>query len=140
MSENRSHFKIKKGDTEIEYEGTQAEVNARYKEALEWVKGERVILMESKVPKKKKVKTKQTKKQRQATGIPAEVDKLIDEGVLDDYKRPTHILKELEKKAVYGATIKLVDGALRKRVTKTLERKKDEQGNWVYRRMKEFGG
>jgi len=139
MSEEKSRFRIKKGDVEIEYQGTQAEVKARYEEALEWIKGERVTPTESKGRKRKKGKTEKAKKQR-STGIPAEVDKLIDEGILDDYKRPTYVLKELEKKAVYGATIELVDGTLRKRVGKTIERKRDEKGNWVYRKMKESGG
>ena len=138
MSEEKSRFRIKKGDIEIEYQGPQAEVKAKYEEALQWIKGERVTPTESR-RKRKKGKIEKAKRQK-STGIPAEVDKLTDEGILDDYKRPNYVIKELEKRAVYGATNTLVDGALRKRVGKTLERKKDENGKWVYRKMKESGG
>ncbi len=38
MSEAKSRFKIKKGEIEIEFEGTSKEVTDRYKEAFDWVK------------------------------------------------------------------------------------------------------
>lgn len=38
MSEKKARFRIKKGEVEIEYEGSTNDVNNRYKEAFTWVK------------------------------------------------------------------------------------------------------
>lgn len=38
MSEEKARFRIKHGDTELEYEGASAEVTERYKEAFDWIK------------------------------------------------------------------------------------------------------
>lgn len=96
-----------------------------------------------KPPKKKEIEKKKEKEKKpvvRTKGVAAEVDKLIEEGWVDDYKRSAVVLKELERRAITGVYIQAVDSALRKRVGKTLERKKDEQGNWVYRRMRKSGG
>ena len=141
MSEEKSRFRIKKGDIEIEYEGKSSEVNARYKEAFEWMKA--VTISPPKPPPKKEDIGKKDKKKKPAVrtkGVTAEIDKLIEEGWMDDYKRNTEILKELERRAITGVYVQAIDAALRRRVGKTLERKKDEQENWGYRRMKESGG
>ena len=37
MAEVKNRFKVKSGETEIEYEGPIKEVNARYEKALEWL-------------------------------------------------------------------------------------------------------
>jgi len=39
MSEEKSHFRIRKGDIEIEYSGKPSDVNRQFKVASEWVKG-----------------------------------------------------------------------------------------------------
>jgi hypothetical protein len=38
LSESKAHFKVKKDNIEIEYEGNPSEVDARFKEIFEWVK------------------------------------------------------------------------------------------------------
>lgn len=142
MSEDKCRFRIKKGDIEIEYEGKSSEVNAQYKEAFEWIKS---VTTSPPKPSPKKgepenMKGKGEKPVVRTKGVATEVGKLIEEGWVDDYKRNTEVLKELERRAITGVYIQAVDSALRKRVGKTLERKKDEQGNWVYRKTKRSGG
>lgn len=39
MSEEKNHFRIRKGDIEIEYSGKPSDVNRQFKLASEWVKG-----------------------------------------------------------------------------------------------------
>lgn len=138
MSEEKYRFRIKKGDIEIEYEGKSSEVNARYQEAFDWIKTV-TISPPPKPPKKEELEKKKEKEKRpvvRTKGVAAEVDKLIKEGWVDDYKSNAAVLKELERRAITGVYSQAVDSALRKRVGKTLERKKDEHGNWVYRRIK----
>lgn len=137
MSEEKYRFRIKKGGIEIEYEGKSSEVNARYQEAFDWIKT--VTISAPKPPKKEELEKKKKKEKRpvvRTKGVATEVDKLIEEGWVDDYKRSAAVLEELERRAITGVYIQAVDSALRKRVGKTLERKKDKQGNWVYCRMK----
>lgn len=136
MSEEKSRFRVKRGDIEIEYEGTSSEVNVRYKEAFEWIR-----TVSPPKPQPDKGKTDKAKeKVKKTKGVATEVGKLIEDGWLDDWKRNVEVLKELERRAITGVYLQAVDSALRHRVGKTLERKKDEQGNWIYRRMKESGG
>lgn len=138
MSEERYRFRIKKGDIEIEYEGKSSDVNARYQETFDWIKAV-TISPPPKAQKKEELEKKKEKEKKlvaRTKGVAAEVNKLIEEGWLDDYKRNVAVLKELERRVITGVYIQAVDSALRKRVGKTLERKKDEHGNWVYRRMK----
>lgn len=60
MSEEKSHFRMKKGDIEIEYEGKSSEANARYKEAFEWIKA--VTISPPKPPKEGLGKRKEKEK------------------------------------------------------------------------------
>ena len=137
MSEEKSRFRIKKDNIEIEFEGKPSDVAARYEEAFEWIKTVTVTVPKHKVSKEKKKKEEEKKPTVRTKGVATEVGKLIKEGWLDDYKRNTEVLKELERRAIAGVYIQAVDSALRKRVGKTLERKKDDKDRWVYRRMKE---
>jgi hypothetical protein len=52
LSENKSRFKIRKGEIEIEFEGPAEEVSNKYKEAFDWVKS--VFPQENLEPKKQK--------------------------------------------------------------------------------------
>jgi hypothetical protein len=80
-------------------------------------------------PDGKKKKPDKDKPSKKAKGVASEVDKLIEEGWLDDYKRPPEVLAELERRAVTGVYIQAVNSALKQRVGKTLERIKDDSGN-----------
>jgi hypothetical protein len=137
MSEDKSRFRIKKGDTEIEFEGKSQDVNARYKEAFDWVKSSVVVVKPpTPSPDGKKKKTDKEKSSKKAKGVASEVDKLIEEGWIDEYKRPADVLEELDRRAVTGVYIQAVNSALKQRVGKTLERIKDESDNWVYKKIK----
>ena len=88
MSEDRSRFRIKKGDVEIEYEGKSTDVSSRYKEAFEWIKT--LTLTTPKLLIKEEPKEKEPKKKRGGprTGVisPA-IDELIKEGFFDDWEK-----------------------------------------------------
>ena len=133
MSENRSRFRIKKGDVEIEYEGKSTEVSSRYKEAFEWIKS--LTLTTSKPPIKGEQKETKKKRGGPRTGVisPA-IDELIEEGFFDDWKNSTQVLEELKRRTVPVSGIKPVINALNRRVPKKLDRIKDEQERWVYRK------
>lgn len=142
MSEGRASFRVKKGEIEIAYEGKMSEVNERYEEALEWIKSVTIISpKESKLKEKKKVKKKKSEsgKKTKRGGIRTHVisdaiDVLIKEGFVDDFKRDRQILEELRRKNVPVSDYKPVQNALNRRVPKTLDRIKDNNGKWVYRR------
>ena len=135
MSEDRSRFRIKKGDVEIEYEGKSTDVSSRYKEAFEWIKT--LTSTTPKPPIREDKKEKEPKKRRGGprTGVisPA-IDGLIKEGFFDDWKNSTQVLEELKRKTVPVSGLQPVITALNRKVPKKLERIKDEQGRWVYRK------
>ena len=144
MSENRSRFRMKKGDIEIEYEGESAEVTARYQEAFEWIKTGVIPATKPRPPKEKeKVEGTEPEKKPDKRGglrtavVSKEIDKLSEEGWLDDFKKVEEVRAELERRAVRGAYRRAVDTALRRRVGKTLERVKDTNGKWAYRKKRD---
>lgn len=145
MSEDRSRFRIKKGDIEIEYEGKSSEVTARYKEAFEWIKTVAVTPPKPEPTKKpKKEKEPEEKEERRGgrrTGVisPA-IDKLIKEGFFDDFRNSTEVLEELRRKTVPVSSVMPVIMSLNRRVPKKLDRIKDEQGRWVYRKKQSSTG
>ena len=135
MSEDRSRFRIKKGDLEIEYEGKSTEVSSRYKEVFEWIK-----TFISTVPEpliKEEQKEKEPKKRKggpRSSVISSAIDDLIEEGFFDDWKNSSQVLEELKRKTVPVSGIQSVINALKRRVPKKLERIKNERGLWVYRK------
>jgi hypothetical protein len=141
MSQEKSHFRIKRGDIEIEFAGDSTEVAKRYAEALEWIK---TVTGKPAEPKVKKVKeekeiAKETEKKSERRGgrrtstISKEIDKLIESGWLDEFKEKEEVQKELKRLAI-PASIQAVNISLTRRVGKTLDRiKKDNK--WVYRKM-----
>jgi len=138
MSENRSRFRIKKGDLEVEYEGNSAEVGERYREVFEWIKTTKIAPPERKLPREKR-KEKEGEKEEKRGGrrtavISPSIDKLIEEGFFDDFKNSTQVLEELRRKTVPVSNVMPVTMALNRRIPKKLDRIKDEQGRWVYRR------
>ena len=139
MSEDKSRFKIKKGDIEIEYEGKSAEVTVRYEEAFEWIKTVRVAPPIPEATERPEEKESEKKKEEKRGGprtgvISPAIDELSEEGFLDDFKNATQVLEELRRKTVPVSTVMPVIMALNRRVPKKLDRIKDEQGRWVYRK------
>jgi len=136
MSEEKYRFRVKRGDIEIEYEGKSPEVNARFKEAFDWVK---TVTVSPPKPEPKKEKELEEKKEKKRGGartavISPAIDELIEEGFLDDFKRADHVLDELTRKTVPVSGIEPVILALNRRVPKVLDRVKDKEGKWVYRK------
>lgn len=144
MSEDRSRFRIKKGDIEIEYEGKSTEVTTRYEEAFEWIKAVTITPSRerpSKEEKKAKEKKAGEKRGGTRTGVIAPgIDKLIEEGFFDNFKNSTEVLGELRRKTVPVSHVTPVIVALNRRVSKKLDRIRDEQGRWVYRKRQSTGG
>ena len=138
--EERARFRIRKGDFEIEYEGKASEVNARYKDVMEWVKTEKnapppepKIVRGHKRKKKEVTQPKKRGGQRPAVIAP-EIDKLIEDGFLNDFKRVSDVAEELKRLTIPVSGVIPVQVALNRRVPKTLERIKDSEGKWVYRK------
>jgi hypothetical protein len=122
MSENTSHFRIKKGEIEIEYSGKPEEVNERYKEALSWI--ERSIAPPThivKAPHEQKSKEPGAGSGRGGQRSPIVskgIDKIISEGFLDKAKKTSEVLEELRRKVVPGTTIYNVGEALKRKSKK----------------------
>lgn len=123
MSENISHFRIKKGDIEIEYFGTLKDVDSRYKEALDWVKSATMITPPK--PSIPPVKPEEPRRLgqtgrggRRSPIISKAIDEIISEGFLDEARTPSEVLEELERKTVPGVEINNVNEALKRKVKK----------------------
>jgi hypothetical protein len=117
MSEERSHFKIKKGDVEIEYSGMPKDVDSKYKEAFNWVKSATVTT--SAPPKEPSAGPKQSGKAgrggRRSPVVSRAIDQVISEGFLDKSKTESEVYSELERRAVRGITKLNVSQALERR-------------------------
>lgn len=103
MSDGRGHFKIKKGEVEIEYEGSSNDVNNRYKEAFEWLKTIPLKTAEKEKEGEKEEKQQRTKKGTRGPAIwsPA-IDTLIREGFfkLPNRRTKKEVQKALEDRAL----------------------------------------
>jgi len=138
MSETKSHFKIKNGEIEIEYEGLVEDVNQRYKEALDWLTSTTTITQEKKVSKEKGNKFEKEEKRggAQKSIFSPKIDELINEGFfkLPNRKKLADVLKALQEK---GLPVKGKDKAiliaLKRRLGKTLKGTKtgDEWNFWT---------
>lgn len=133
MSEERSRFKIKKGDVEVEYEGKSSDVDKRYEEALTWVKS---ALTTSPVSQGQKAEMDLAKTDRRGGArsnvVSRAVDNLIEEHWIGKSKKIPDVVAELRRRAVPGVVKKNAYDALNRRVGKTLDRIKDNDGQWVY--------
>ncbi|MCJ7573554.1 hypothetical protein MUO93_04745 [Candidatus Bathyarchaeota archaeon] len=101
MSENKSRFKIKKGDIEIEYEGDSGEVTSKFSEIFEWVKTAPM----SSVSKEPELTSKPGKEGKivkrgglRTSVISPAIDTLIKEGFLNEFKNALQVLGELRRK------------------------------------------
>jgi hypothetical protein len=137
MSEDRAHFKVKKGDIEIEYQGDPKEVASKFEGIFEWIKTAPVIKApkEPVEPPTPADEEKADKRGGARTGVisPA-IDELVKEGFLKEFKTASQVHEELRRKAVPVSDVHVVMTALNRRVPKKLDRIKDEQGRWVYRK------
>lgn len=127
MSENKSKFRIRKGDTEIEFEGSSDEVNGRYREAFDWVKS--VVPQENTVtkPKEKNLETQQVGDEEKKKGTrgpeiwsPA-IDELISGGFfkLPNRRQNLDVVKALADKAL---PVKGKAGVIRITLTRKVRR------------------
>lgn len=135
MSEDRSRFKIKKGDVEVEYEGKASDVDKRYEEAFTWVSSA-AATPPPVTPEGQKAGIDLGKMDRRGGArsnvISKAVDKLVEEHWIGNSKKTPDIIAELQRKAVPGVVEMTVRNALNRRVGKTLDRIKDNDGQWVY--------
>jgi hypothetical protein len=139
--EERARFRIRKGDFEIEYEGKTSEVNARYEDVMEWVKTDKIDSKpEPKVARPKRRKKTADKEHRGKRGgqrpavIAPEIDKLIEKDFFDDFRRAGEVYEELKRLTIPVSSVIPVQVALNRRVPKALDRIKDSEGKWVYRK------
>jgi radical SAM superfamily enzyme YgiQ (UPF0313 family) len=134
MAEDRTHFKIKKGDVEIEFEGRASEADKKYKEAFDWITASPINPMPTPQDQKKQGDISKDKKWGGARSniVSKAVDKLIDEHWIGKSKKIPEVVAELRRRVVPGATRKTVYDALNRRVGKTLDRIKDNNGQWAY--------
>lgn len=99
MTEEKSHFRIKNGETEIEYYGPLSDTNQRYEEAFEWLKG---IPAPETPTKNAKTRVETVRKSTRGPEIwSSAIDELIKQGY---FKRPNQrktkdVLKALADKA-----------------------------------------
>jgi hypothetical protein len=138
-----SRFKIRSGDIEIEFEGTPEEVSSKYKEAFDWLKQSPPRPQSRAIRRVAKTKTaelpggepKEVKRggARSRVISPA-LDKLIEDGFLDDFKDASQTLAKLQE--VVPADIKAVNEALKRRVGKTLDSITGNEGRQVFRKKK----
>jgi hypothetical protein len=123
MSERKAHFRIRKGEIEIEYEGSSNDVNKKYEEAFEWLK----TIPSKRTKKEKEDKEEKDEKEEKKRGTrgpaiwsPA-IDSLIQEGFfkLPNSRTRKDVEKELEDKAlpVKGKSGQIVT-TLRRKVRK----------------------
>jgi len=137
LSEAKSRFRIKKGDIEIEFEGIAKEVNPRYEEAFEWIKTATVFTSAppgTKLPEEKKKEEKRGG--ARSNVVSREIDKLIEEGWFDEFRKIPDAIEELKRRTVPGANYDTVLAALNRRVPEKLDRVRDTDGKWTYGRKK----
>jgi hypothetical protein len=148
MSETKSRFRMKKGDIEIEYEALPAEVSSKFKEIFEWLKETTASAPKAKdevtVTEETSIETKAGQKQHKRGGarssvVSSAIDILISEGFLDTFKSSSLIMEELKRKTIPVSGIAVVQTSLNRKVPKKLDRIKDEQGKWVYKKRPERG-
>ena len=103
MAEERSHFRIRNGEIEIEYDGPLQDVNERYAEAFEWLKGSTSPIIGSLTKGEKAKQETDTKKGTRGPEIwsPA-IDTLIKDGFfkLPNKRQRKDVVKALENKAL----------------------------------------
>jgi hypothetical protein len=122
-------FRVKLGDTEIEYEGEDSE--SKYQAALDWL---------NKTPQKERVKEDKAHKESEDTEVKSskrggirsavvspKIDQLIEGGWFSEHRTIDDVMAELKRLVVPGADKTNVTNALKRRVGKTLETVMDNE-------------
>jgi hypothetical protein len=143
-----SRFRIRSGDTEIEFEGPPDEVSSKYKEAFDWLKQSPSVPQPNvkrriAKPQSSKLPTSGEPKEGKRGGARSRVispalDKLIEDGFLDDFKDASQTLAKLQE--VVPADLNAVNEALKRRVGKTLDSIMGNEGKQVFRKRKAPAG
>jgi hypothetical protein len=110
-----SRFRVKRGEIEVEYEGPDSD--KKYDAAIHWVESLGGVVQPTSVVEKKRMEEGKVDKrggQRSAVIGPA-VDKLIDDGWLDEHRAVTEIVSELKSKGTPGVTNENVNTACMRR-------------------------
>jgi len=139
MSSINAKVKIDKKAGSIEIEGSEQFI----KEMLE--KYEQMFSTDKKEPseetprKPSEIDRKSDSKKDKRGGtrskvISPAIDKLVDEGWLDVFKTEDDVLNELKRLTVPGVNKSNVAGALSRRVPDKLDRIKDAEGRWTYKK------
>jgi hypothetical protein len=138
-----SRFRIRSGDIEIEFEGSAEEVSSKFKEAFDWLKQSPPVPQprgKTKVakPKASKLPSGEPKESKRGGArskvISPALDKLIEDGFLDDFKDASQTLAKLQE--VVPADLNAVNEALKRRVGKTLDSITGSEGRQVFRKRK----
>lgn len=133
MSEGKAHFRIRKGETEIEYEGSSSDVNIRYKEVFTWLKT--VPIEEEKKTEGHKIEKKEGRHGgARKTLFSPKIDELIKENFfkLPKKREVNDVLKALQEKGlpVVGKRNAVLE-ALKRRLDKTLKGTKSGR-DWIF--------
>jgi len=134
MSEEKSRFRIKKGETEIEYEGQSKEVNERYREAFEWLKSLRPEDTEEKQSEEKGTGLEEKRGGARKELFSPKIDELIKGNYfkLPDKRKVSDVMKTLMEKGLpTSGKDEAVLNSLKRRLGKTLKGTKEGK-EWVF--------
>ena len=138
MSESKAHFKVKKDNIEIEYDGNPSEVDARFQEILSWIKTPAKTESSSKKHlsvNEENIVIEGLKKGKYKKGVTPAIKEMVNGNFLDEFKPVAEILKELNRNNVTSSE-NAVRIALNRMVPKILERDQDEKEVWRYRKKR----
>jgi hypothetical protein len=100
LTEKRHRFRIRSGETEIEYEGSLEEVNKRYDDALIWLNSHK-----PKTTKTEKITSEEKEQKGKRGGVrkaiyPPWIQKLKEEGFFKSKKTLDEVIKQFESLGV----------------------------------------
>ena len=134
MSEEKSRFRIKKGEIEIEYEGPSKEVNERYREAFEWLKSLRPENREEKHSDEEQTGLEEKRGGARKELFSPKIDALIKGNYfkLPNKRKVSDVMKTLKEQGLpTSSKDKAVLISLKRRLGKTLKGTKEEK-EWVF--------
>lgn len=138
LTEAKSRFRIRNGETEIEYEGPLPEVNKRYEDALGWLTSR--TTKRSRKEEKKKEDEEEKKDRRGGSRRPiytSKIDELVEEGFFAERKSLDEFMEGLVPKNVPTRGHKArnaILGNLRRRIARRGSRLKGapEENVWYF--------
>jgi hypothetical protein len=97
LSEGKNRFRVRNGETEIEYEGPLKEVNARYEKALEWIASRQHIGTTTTTKKEESGDQEKDKRGGVRKAIyPPLIEKMKKENFFKPKKSLDEVIKKLE--------------------------------------------